>query len=707
MAPDPIAEAGAEVDNGLLWRESELEHGLNGFLLGIGIIKPESETRDVGADAGRMDPFASIENRFDLRVQDICLPSHELRSLLASHMPFAIGVGVGEDKQFVLVGRGSGRGVRVYARTHCLVRISFADLLALVGTEASRRRRPEALPSGLRELPSAMQRKLFDVLARDDSPHVYEDVRVFHPGPEAPFRQQVRHRRLHKYLVLLVGSHLARYLLLIASWWVLGSVVLGGSFDEGWLLAWSLLLISQVPLLMATEWSEGKLSIGLGALVKQSMLQAITHTRPSRVPAHGVSEALGRTVDAEAVEDAAINGSLMILLAVVEMMLALAVLSQGVAGARFVVLYVGFLTVAALLLYQHYTIKRAWTLVRIKLTRFLTDALIGHRTTLVQAPRKASSEAECTRLAQYDVVARKSDGISAVLEGAAARVWLLVALLALLPAIGAGEASLESVAISVGGILLGFQALQKGLSGSDSLLISAIALQNLKPIWKAQETRKRQGIAKPPEQGASDRAVLEAHALTFCHPSRAVNALNGCSMSLYTGDRVLLQGPSGAGKSTLIDALTGMLDPDAGLILHRGYDIEALGEKAWRRAFVAVPQSHDNHVFAGTLAFNALMGRKWPPSLGDLDEAERILRELGLGDLLGRMPAGLMQFVGDSGWQLSHGEKSRVFIARALLQPHEVLIFDESLAALDPETFELALRCLERRSKSLVLVAHT
>jgi ATP-binding cassette subfamily B protein len=70
------------------------------------------------------------------------------------------------------------------------------------------------------------------------------------------------------------------------------------------------------------------------------------------------------------------------------------------------------------------------------------------------------------------------------------------------------------------------------------------------------------------------------------------------------------------------------------------------------------------------------------------------------------MPGGLYQMIGETGWQLSHGEQSRVFIARALLQRSDVIVLDESLAALDPETMARALRCLRARATSLVVVAH-
>jgi ATP-binding cassette subfamily B protein len=62
--------------------------------------------------------------------------------------------------------------------------------------------------------------------------------------------------------------------------------------------------------------------------------------------------------------------------------------------------------------------------------------------------------------------------------------------------------------------------------------------------------------------------------------------------------------------------------------------------------------------------------------------------------------------VGEMGWQLSHGERSRLFIARALLQEAEVVILDESFAALDPETLQRALLCVIQRAKTLVVIAH-
>src|SRR5262245_12058178 len=92
-------------------------------------------------------------------------------------------------------------------------------------------------------------------------------------------------------------------------------------------------------------------------------------------------------------------------------------------------------------------------------------------------------------------------------------------------------------------------------------------------------------------------------------------------------------------------------------------------------------------------ALNLLMGADWPPRPEDFERAETICRELGLGHLLARMPAGPLQQVGETGWQLSHGERSRLFIARALLQEADLVILDESFAQLDPENLQRAMRC--------------
>ncbi len=182
----------------------------------------------------------------------------------------------------------------------------------------------------------------------------------------------------------------------------------------------------------------------------------------------------------------------------------------------------------------------------------------------------------------------------------------------------------------------------------------------------------------------------------------------GRSLCLLQGQgaRLLLEGPSGGGKSTLAAILAGLRRPASGLLLLDGLDAPTHGEQGWRERVAAAPQFHENHILTNTFAFNLLMGRRWPPSNEDLQLARSLCGELGLGPLLDRMPAGMQQNVGETGWQLSHGERSRVFLARVLLQGAELVILDESFAALDPDNQALALHCVFRHAPTLLVIAH-
>ena len=131
-----------------------------------------------------------------------------------------------------------------------------------------------------------------------------------------------------------------------------------------------------------------------------------------------------------------------------------------------------------------------------------------------------------------------------------------------------------------------------------------------------------------------------------------------------------------------------------------------MGAVRWRKHVATEPQCHENHILAATLSFNLLMGRQWPPSAKDVTEAEAICRQPGLGDLLARMPAGMEQVVGKTGWRLSQGERSRVFLARALLLGGDLITLDESFAALDPENLRQCLECVLRRAQTVMVVAH-
>jgi ATP-binding cassette subfamily B protein len=263
-------------------------------------------------------------------------------------------------------------------------------------------------------------------------------------------------------------------------------------------------------------------------------------------------------------------------------------------------------------------------------------------------------------------------------------------------------------ATSLGGTLLIYGALRKLAQAFPALGSAVIAWRQVAAMF----TEAGMPAPRVPDAAAAVASAAEAPPLLsardigFRYPGRAQPVLDGCALDIRRGERVLLEGPSGGGKSTLGALLVGLRVPDAGTLALGGVAQGDLGLARWRGRVGAAPQFHENHVFSQTFLFNLLLGRAWPPRGEDVTEAEAVARELDLGPLLERMPSGLGQLVGESGWQLSHGERSRLYIARSLLQPLDVRLLDESFAALDPETLERALACVLRRAETLIVIAH-
>ena len=531
---------------------------------------------------------------------------------------------------------------------------------------------------------------------------------LLRPAMSAPVAAHVRWTRLVPRLGLLAVAHAAQYGLGILGWWLVGKGALEGRIDRGWLLAWGLVLFSQVPFRLLASWSQGVAAIEAGALLKQRLLAGAVELPSDAVRTQGAGQLLGCILESEAVESLALSGGFSGLVALVELLVASVILALGAGGALHVALLVATLGASALFAWRYLRRRTAWTDSRLAMTHDLVERMVGHRTRLAQQHPERWHDGEDPALARYLELARRMDANAARLVAFVPRGWIVVGLLGLVPAFASGASSLASLAVAVGGVLLAYRALRQMTQGLASLAGAAIAWRAVAPIFQAAER------AEPPRELAAPckRArpagdvLLEASDLVFRYRTQGDAVLRGCTLKLGAGDRVLLEGSSGGGKSTLGAVLAGLREPESGLLLVDGLDKNTLGQEGWRSRVVAAPQFHENHVFASSFAFNLLMGRAWPPRPADLELAETVCVELGLGPLLARMPAGLQQMVGETGWQLSHGERSRLFVARALLQEGEVVVLDESFAALDPHSLRLAMGCVLARANALVVIAH-
>ena len=173
-----------------------------------------------------------------------------------------------------------------------------------------------------------------------------------------------------------------------------------------------------------------------------------------------------------------------------------------------------------------------------------------------------------------------------------------------------------------------------------------------------------------------------------------VAALTGVTFDVPAGEFVAVLGPSGAGKTTLFRCLTGLTRPDGGRVRIDGRDIwrGAADLRAARRATALVFQQF-NLIRRLTALENVLVGRlarvpTWRVILRRFTHADRQLALRCLDTV------GLLEKAGVRADQLSGGQQQRVAIARALAQDARLILADEPVASLDPESSATVLASL-------------
>ena len=534
-------------------------------------------------------------------------------------------------------------------------------------------------------------------------------------APQAPLWALARQARIPSAFGLFIGSALMEQGCVIAAWVTIGSHTLAGHMDWTWVVGWALLLISAATFLALGTLAQGQLAARAGSLFKQRLLYGALQLQPDEVRHQGIGHFLGQVMESEAVELVGLSEGFVAIFALLQLLIAAMILAFGAGGWPHAFLLLFWIALTGVLTWRYWRRGMAWTTVHVRMARDLIEQMIGHRTRLAQTDQTHWHTGEDQALEQYFQLSTQMDqAVSQFIASVPRGGMLVVGVGGLIPAIMLGQAPTLAFVISLGGIFLALQAWLRLTTGIQGIMRAVLAWQQIRPLFAAASrseelppqtlvSQVRQTQVSP---SGTPQTVLNTHDLTFRYHANGRLILRDCTLQIQAGDRLLLEGPSGGGKSTLAALLAGLRTPDSGLLFLHGADWHTRGTADWRRRVVSVPQFHENHVFTGTLAFNLLMGRHWPPRPDDLQEAEIICRELGLGELIDRMPAGMEQMVGEHGWQLSHGERSRLYMARALLQQPDVIICDESFGALDPENLTRALRCALRRAPTLLVIAH-
>lgn len=195
--------------------------------------------------------------------------------------------------------------------------------------------------------------------------------------------------------------------------------------------------------------------------------------------------------------------------------------------------------------------------------------------------------------------------------------------------------------------------------------------------------------------------VLRTEEITYQYANKQ-NAIEGVSIDIPRGKKIVLLGPNGAGKSTLFLHFNGIFRPMSGKVLFNGRELR-YGKKDLeeiRSKVALVLQNPDDQIFSATIEEDVAFG---PMNMGlPMDEVERrvdeALDQVGMADLRSKPTQ-----------QLSFGQKKRVSLAGAMAMRPEVLIMDEPTAGLDSrmvhELLELADE-LNQQGLTVVMSTH-
>ncbi len=617
---------------------------------------------------------------------------------------FHLEEGAGTPGGLLAVLAWSSAEVRVLAPDGAVARLPVAAVSALLRASADARVAPGldrvVASAGLSGARAASVRGALVGAALAGEP-VVEGWRV--RAASGSFAASLRAAGLARRLALAALAYGAELSLLVVAWWMVGArATRGGS---GAAVGWLAVLAAFVAARFVASWAAGRLALDGGRLLRARLMDGLLALDAAPLRAEGIGQLLGRVMETEAVESLALGGGLLAVAGLFELATGAVVLALGARGTVTLAFLSLALVVGVVLARRFWRLLGRWSTLRLALTHDLVERMAGHRTLVAQQPPELRHVGEDEALAAYERAGRALDRTAAALAVLVPRGWLLAGVVALAPALVTLTGKGGLVAASLGGVLFVHGALRKLTQAFPALATAAVAWQKVAPLL-ASAPPAAAPLSSPAPAPTFAAPLVAARALGYRHPGRDRPVLADCSFEIRRGDRILLEGPSGGGKSTLASLVAGLRAPDAGELELDGVSHATLGLPRWRERVGVVPQFHENHVFSASVLFNLLLGRAWPPRREDVAEAQAICRELDLDGVLARMPSGLDQLVGDSGWQLSHGERSRLFIARALLQRLDVRVLDESFAALDPETLERVLACVLSRTETLLVIAH-
>ncbi|MFM2586910.1 ABC transporter ATP-binding protein [Vibrio sp. TBV020] len=230
-----------------------------------------------------------------------------------------------------------------------------------------------------------------------------------------------------------------------------------------------------------------------------------------------------------------------------------------------------------------------------------------------------------------------------------------------------------------------------------------VGIQSAQTILNAEMPELDEVKLSQPEVEQLTGKTISVRNLSFQYDVDEENILSNISFDIPKGKKVGILGGIGAGKTTLVNCLNHHLEVPAGSIFIGDRDITSFSRSDLRRYIKTVTQ--DPYLFSATVEDNIRFGSQSEVAKVQVDE---VLELSQLASDVSRFEHGDQTLVGEKGIMLSGGQKQRLSIARALLEPAELIIMDNVLSAVDYETERKILENLfdHLGDKSVLVVSH-
>ncbi|MFS4473771.1 ABC transporter ATP-binding protein [Chryseobacterium sp. CF365] len=195
---------------------------------------------------------------------------------------------------------------------------------------------------------------------------------------------------------------------------------------------------------------------------------------------------------------------------------------------------------------------------------------------------------------------------------------------------------------------------------------------------------------------------IEFRNVSYVYPNTGIKALDNLSFKVKAGESLAIMGKTGSGKSTIALLLCRLIDPTEGEILIDGKNLKDHNLENYRNFIGYIPQ--ESYLFSDSIENNIGFAIDHPSH-------EKVVEYSNIADVHKNIVEFKDQYktlVGERGVMLSGGQKQRICIARALIKDPNIIIFDDSLSALDTETEQNILENIDKKisNATSIIITH-